>query len=138
MKQKITSSWGGVFEAPLLDKEGLPFPPQPEWGENYTVELIDDSEELKALKVSQLWSNYNAFADENFDNNSRSSLLWINQDPTTTQETKDKIVEIQSWFRQLWLSYATKKALIMAGDEGVILECEEPQVPYTIWDLTQN
>jgi hypothetical protein len=131
MKKIITSTVGMVFEVPV------DHPNQPEWGENFIEELIDDSEEIKALKVSQLWSNYNSFAEAQFDSNSRSSLLWINQDPTTTQETKDKIVAIQGWFKQLWDSYKLKKALILTGME-VELSCEEPQVPYTIWELTND
>jgi hypothetical protein len=112
-------------------------PNQPEWGDDFIEEYYDDSSDLKASKVSELWQNYNAFAEGQFDSNSRSSLLWLWDAPDTSQETKDKIVAIQTWWASVWTAYATKKALIMSNTTDVSLVVDDLQnVPYTIWQLT--
>jgi len=104
------------------------------WNGSAWLEDTSMRADEKAARIAAAWEAADKHAQQ-MDTNSRSSLLWIYYDPNTSQECKDMVVNVQSWWEEVWIEYARVKSLIEAGqaveyDPSVVGNC-----PYTIWQI---
>jgi hypothetical protein len=107
------------------------------WNGSAWLEDSSMQAEEKKVRLDAAWEAADKHAQQ-MDNNSRTSLLWIYYDPTTSQTCKDMIIAAQVWWASVWNEYGRVKALIEAGqaveyDPGIVGNC-----PYTIWQINAS
>lgn len=87
-------------------------------------------------KIANLWNICNSFAEDQFDTNSRISLLWILLDPNTTTEQKQKIQAVQQWWAEIWNFYKAEKQKLQNGlGSDMDVANSVGSCPYTIWQI---
>ena len=89
-------------------------------------------------KLANLWNYFNAFADNQMDENARHSISLYLFDINLSIEKRSKIMEYASWWQKHWLSYAVYKQQIIAGQEPDLETIVLETCPVTIWDICQD
>ena len=100
---------------------------------------VEDSSKQNALiiapRLAEAWSAADKLAAQ-MDANSRTSLLWIYYDPSTSLTCKNMILEVQQWWSDIWnVEYARVKDLIEAGQDEKFNPANVGDCPYTIWQI---
>lgn len=94
---------------------------------------MENSEYLEA-RIESLFDSANAYAGKIYLNEKIRYMAWL-ASPTTSQEKKDKIQANVAWSDSIFVSYYTRKEVVLAGGEvdGDFSSLGEP--PYSFVDI---
>jgi hypothetical protein len=68
-------------------------------------------------RIKALWEHADKIAFEIADHNSRAKFIYWLFDPSTPQQTKDLIMQIQAAMDYIWQKYYQDKQILLSGGQ---------------------
>lgn len=90
------------------------------------------------LLRKELWESFNNYAENQTDNNSRTTINIIAFNPNTSEIQKQRANEWIQWWENLWAVYAIKRNELINNEvmPTIDFDVEVGKTPWTIWEIT--
>ena len=140
-----TTEDGWVVREKTQEELKPPTPPPPYNQLTEVLEATEDGwvvrektqEELQQTQKQRLsvaWISADNLSKQ-LDYNSRTSILYLSNDPEIPSWRKERISSIYSWWDNIWEEYERVKNIIINNKEGEFEVSNVGNLPYTIWQI---